>query len=65
LRRREIDWNGIHWQEDVFDDNEDLMVVQNAILTLNEALTVSLSLVLFLTVYFQAILDDLLLWSSH
>jgi hypothetical protein len=26
LRHREIDWNGTPWQEDVFDDNEDMRV---------------------------------------
>jgi hypothetical protein len=65
LRHREIDWNGSPWQEDVFGDNEDMRAVLNAILTLNEALMVRLSLVLFLTTYFRAILDDLLFWSSH
>jgi hypothetical protein len=27
LRRWEIDWNGTPWQEDIFDDNEDMRVV--------------------------------------
>ena len=47
LRRTEIDWNGTPWQEDIFDDNEDMRAARNAILTLNEALTISISPVLF------------------
>jgi hypothetical protein len=49
LRRWEIDWNGTPWQEAIFDDNEDIRAVQNAIVTLNVALTVSLLLVLLPT----------------
>jgi hypothetical protein len=41
LSRREIDWNDTPWQEDIFDDNEDIRVVRNAIVTLNVAFTVS------------------------
>jgi hypothetical protein len=39
-------------QEDIFDDNEDMRAVQNAIVTLNIALTASLVLALLLTTYF-------------
>jgi hypothetical protein len=52
LTRWEINWNGTPWQEDIFDDNEDMGAVGNAIMTLNVALTVSFLLVLFLTMYF-------------
>jgi hypothetical protein len=31
----------INWQEDIFDNNEDMRAVRNAIVTLNVALTVS------------------------
>jgi hypothetical protein len=52
LRHREIDWNGTPWQEDVFDDNEDMRAVRNAILMLDEALTVRPFLALSLTTCF-------------
>jgi hypothetical protein len=51
LRRWEIDWNGTPWQEDIFDDNEDMRAVRNTIVTLNVTLTLSLLIVLFLTTY--------------
>jgi hypothetical protein len=35
LRCWVIDWNGTPWQEDIFDDNEDMWAVRNAIVTLN------------------------------
>jgi hypothetical protein len=41
LPRREIDWKDTPWQEDIFDDNEDMRAVRNAIMTLNITLTVS------------------------
>jgi hypothetical protein len=47
-----IDWNGTPWQEDIFDDNEDMRAVRNTIVTLNIALMVSFLLVLFLMTYF-------------
>jgi hypothetical protein len=65
LPRQEIDWNDTPWQEDIFDDNEDMQAVQNAIVTINVALTVSLFLVLFLTTYFRIVTDELLLSSSR
>jgi hypothetical protein len=52
LMRWEIDWNDTPWQEDIFDDNEDMRAVQNSIVTINVALTVSFLLVLFLMTYF-------------
>jgi hypothetical protein len=47
LTRWEIDWNGTPWQEDIFDDNEDMRAVRNAIVTLNVVLMVSFLLVSF------------------
>jgi hypothetical protein len=52
LPRREIDWSDTPWQEDIFDDNEDMQVVRRSIVTINVELTVSLLLVLFLMTYF-------------
>jgi hypothetical protein len=52
LRRWEIDWNGTHWQEGIFDDNEDVRALRNAIVTLNVVLTVSLLLVLLRMTYY-------------
>jgi hypothetical protein len=52
LPRREIDWNDTPWKEDIFDDNEDMRAVRNAIVTLNVVLTVSFLIVLFLTMFF-------------
>jgi hypothetical protein len=51
LSRREIDWNDTPWQEDIFDDNEDMRAVWNAIVTLNVALMVSFLTMFFLTMY--------------
>jgi hypothetical protein len=42
LPRREIDWNGTPWQDDIFEDNEDMQELQTGIVTINHALTVSL-----------------------
>jgi hypothetical protein len=42
LPRREIDWNGTPWQDDIFEDNEDMQELQTSIVTINHALTVSL-----------------------
>jgi hypothetical protein len=39
LPQREIDWNDTPWQEDIFDDNEDMQVVWTDIITINVALT--------------------------
>jgi hypothetical protein len=52
LPRREIDWNDTPWQEDNFDDNEDMQAMQNAIVTLNVALTVSFLTMFFLMMYY-------------
>jgi hypothetical protein len=51
LPRREIDWNDTPWQEDIFDDNEDMRAVRNAIVTLNIALMVSFYDVLYHDVF--------------
>jgi hypothetical protein len=52
LPLREIDWNDTPWKEDIFDDNEDMQVMRNVIVTIKVVLTVSLLLVLFLMTYF-------------
>jgi hypothetical protein len=65
LTRWEIDWNGTPWQEDIFDDNKNMWVVRNAIVTLNVALTVSFLLVFFLMTYFCIVVDELFSWNSH
>jgi hypothetical protein len=65
LPRREIDWNDTPWQEDIFDDNEDMRAVRNAIMTLNVVLTVSFLLELFLTMYFWVVTDELLYWTRR
>jgi hypothetical protein len=41
LSRGEIDWNNTPWQEDIFDDNEDMQALRTSIVTINVALTVS------------------------
>jgi hypothetical protein len=43
LPRREINWNDTPWQEDIFDDNEDMQAVQTSIVTINVALTIAMS----------------------
>jgi hypothetical protein len=47
LPRREINWNHTPWQEDWFEDNEDMRALQASIVTINNALTVS-----YLATYF-------------
>jgi hypothetical protein len=41
--RRWINWNHTPWQEDWFDGNEDMQAVRTSIITINDALTVSVS----------------------
>jgi hypothetical protein len=41
LPRRSINWNHSPWQEDWFEDNEDMKALQTSIVTINTALTVS------------------------
>jgi hypothetical protein len=42
LPRREINWSGTPWQDDIFEDNEDIHALRTSIVTINDALTVSL-----------------------
>jgi hypothetical protein len=42
LPRREINWNGTTWQDDIFEDNEDMQALRSSIVTINHTLTVSL-----------------------
>jgi hypothetical protein len=48
LPRREIDWNNTPWQDDIFEDNEDMQTLRTSIVTINHALMVGL-----LTMYFS------------
>jgi hypothetical protein len=41
LPRRMINWNHTPWQEDWFEDNEDMQALRTSIVTINNALTVS------------------------
>jgi hypothetical protein len=41
LKRGEINWNDTPWEEDIFDDDEDMKEVHRTILMLNQAFTVS------------------------
>jgi hypothetical protein len=41
LPRRSINWNHTPWQEDWFEDNEDMQALRTNIVTINNALTVS------------------------
>jgi acyl carrier protein phosphodiesterase len=43
LPRRSINWNHTPWQEDWFEDNEDMQAVRTSIITINNALMVSVS----------------------
>jgi hypothetical protein len=40
LPRRTINWNHTPWQEDWFEDNEDMQALRTSIVTINNALTV-------------------------
>jgi hypothetical protein len=46
--RHEIDCNNTPWQDDIFDDNEDMQALQTNIVTINRALMVSLLTMFFL-----------------
>jgi hypothetical protein len=41
LPQRSINWNHTPWQEDWFDDNEDMQALRTSIATINHALTAS------------------------
>jgi hypothetical protein len=41
LPRRSINWNHTPWEEDCFEDNEDMQALRTSIVTINNALTVS------------------------
>jgi hypothetical protein len=41
LPRRSINWNHTPWQEDWFEGNEDMQAVRTSIITIDNALTVS------------------------
>jgi hypothetical protein len=41
LPRRSINWDHTPWQDDWFEDNEDMRALQTSILTINNALIVS------------------------
>jgi hypothetical protein len=41
MPRRSINWNHTPWQEDWFEDNEDMQALRTSIITINNALTVS------------------------
>jgi hypothetical protein len=43
LPLRPINWNHTPWQEDWFEDNEDMQAVRTSIITINNALMVSVS----------------------
>jgi hypothetical protein len=59
LPRREIDWNSTPWQEDIFDDNEDMQALRTSIVTINVALTVCLLTMFFLTMFYLNVGDEL------
>jgi hypothetical protein len=42
LPRREINWNDTPWQDDIFEDNDDMQALRTSIVTINHPLTVSL-----------------------
>jgi hypothetical protein len=41
LPRRSINWDHTPWQDDWFEDNEDMRALQTSIVTINHALIVS------------------------
>jgi hypothetical protein len=42
LPRWEIDWNHTPWKDDIFEDNEDMQALRTSIVTIKDALTVTL-----------------------
>jgi hypothetical protein len=42
LPHQEINWNSTAWQDDIFEDNEDMQVLRTSIMTINQVLTISL-----------------------
>jgi hypothetical protein len=51
LPQREIGWNDTPWQEDIFDDNEDMQAVRTSIVTISVAFMVCLLAMSSLTIY--------------
>jgi hypothetical protein len=47
LPRWEINWNGTPWQDDIFEDNEDMQTLRTSIVTISDALTVSFVMMYF------------------
>jgi hypothetical protein len=67
LPRRTINWNHTPWQEDWFEDNEDMQALRTSIITINTALTVSVPrrVVVCLIVRDRSVADDLVVpWQS-
>jgi hypothetical protein len=60
LRREDIDRTGIPWETNIFEDDEDMRSVDQAILMLNQALTISTILALTLTTCLETVFDDLI-----
>jgi hypothetical protein len=42
LPRRTINWNHTPWQEDCFEDNEDIQALRTSIVTINNALMIGI-----------------------
>jgi hypothetical protein len=65
LPRQEIDWNTTPWQDDIFEDNEDMQALWTSIVTINHALTVGLLTMYFSDdVFVEVLLTSLLCCSS-
>jgi hypothetical protein len=60
LPRRKINWNGTPWQDDIFEDNEDMQALRTSIVTINHVLMVSLLFdVLFLLMFCRSAANEL------
>jgi hypothetical protein len=64
---RSINWNQTPWQEDWFEDNEDMQALRTSIITINNALTVSVSRRVVITCLFvvQMVLTILSCYGSR
>jgi hypothetical protein len=61
LPRRSINWNHTPWQEDWFEDSEDMQALQTSIVTINSALTVSYPWCISVTCLFSVKMS-LMIW---
>jgi hypothetical protein len=66
LPRREINWNHTPWQDDIFEDNEDMQALRTSIVIITHTLMVSMPFdVLFLLMIYRSAANELVVpWQN-